>query len=54
MELSYRDTDIEKDYRGYYLAHVRIENDGPVYYLAVQADSKEGIMRLIDDGLGDK
>ena len=52
--LVYRDTDINRDYRGYYLADIEIKDDGPAYYWTVQADSVEGIMSLIDRGLGDK
>lgn len=44
----YKDTEIERDYRGYYLAHVLVENDGPDYYWLVQADSLEGLHLLID------
>ncbi len=46
--MRYKDTDIERDYRGYYLAHVLVENDGPDYYQAIQGDSLDGIRSLID------
>lgn len=49
MMSKYKDTDIERDYRGYYLAHVLVENDGPDYYQSIQADSLEGIHSLIDE-----
>jgi len=47
-QLNYKDTEIQRDYRGYYVAHVLIENDGPDYYKAIQADSLGGIYSLID------
>ena len=46
--LRYKETEIQRDRRGYYVAHVFVENDGPEYYWAVQADSLEGIHLLID------
>lgn len=46
--LPYKETEIQRDYRGYYLAHVLVEDDGPDYYWSIQADSLDGIHSLID------
>lgn len=45
----YKETEIQRDHRGYFLAHVLVEDDGPDYYKAIQADSLEGIHSLIDE-----
>lgn len=48
VTMRYRETDINIDYRGYYLASILIEHDGPAYYLNVQADTERGIKDMID------
>lgn len=47
--MRYKNTNIERDYRGYYTANVytRDRVAGGFYYQSVQADTLKGIKKLI-------
>lgn len=54
-ESIYRGESIERDHRGFYLAHVLVTPAGsPDYFRPLQADTLVGIWQLIDETKGDR